>query len=291
MVILNLWLHVIRFCCNFIPSFLSFVYLVDSTNFLIFFTPGRAQSRPFQSPPQSSHQSRGTFSHPADVRPSSSPSSGFTLPQLSANVVIILIAQYLSTLPENATICKDEIHQLIQNSKELFWQTHQENSTIQPFFLTIGKNFSLLLKYHTIQYQKIPYHKGPYNKIPCLTLPYLTLPYLTLPYLTLPYLTLPYLTLPYLTLPYLTLPYLTLPYLTLPYLTLPCLALPCLALPYRALPYLTLPYLTLPYLTLPYLTLPYLTLPYLTLPYLTLPYLTLPYLTLPYLTLPYLTTA
>ena len=130
---------------------------------------GRAQSRPFQSPPQSSHQSRGTFNHPADVRPSSSPSSGFTLPQLSANVVIILIAQYLSTLPENATICKDEIHQLIQNSKELFWQTHQENSTIQPFFLTIGKHSSLLLKYHTIQSQKIPYLKGPYNKTPYLT--------------------------------------------------------------------------------------------------------------------------
>ena len=152
---------------------------------------GRGQARPFQSPPHSSHQSRSTFSHPADIRQSGSPSSGFTLPQLSANVVIILIAQYLSTLPANATICKDEIHQLIQNSKELFWQTHQENSTIQPFFLTIGKSFWPLLSRDTIPYHTIPYHTIPYHTIPYHTIPYHTIPYHTIPYHTIPYHTIP----------------------------------------------------------------------------------------------------
>lgn len=126
------------------PAFSRF----SSNNYShVIFSVGRGQSRTFSSSPHSSHQSRGTFNHPGDVRSSGSPSSGFNLPQLSANVVIILIAQYLATLPENATICKDQLHQLIQNSKELFWQTHQEISTIQPFFLTIGKHINFVIRY------------------------------------------------------------------------------------------------------------------------------------------------
>ena len=105
--------------------------------FTIIFTTIDMQfmNRPFnhQLP---SKQSPGTFNHP-EVRSDSSPSTSFTLPQLSINVLVILMAQYLSQLAEDKTLSAEEFHELIQNSKELFWQTYQESATIQPFFLTI----------------------------------------------------------------------------------------------------------------------------------------------------------
>ena len=95
-------------------------------------------NRPFHRH-QSAHPTGGSFNHP-DIRSDTSPSPSFTSPQLSLHVLVILMAQYLSQLSEDTSLSKAEFHDLIQNSKELFWQTYQECSTIQPFFLSVDSS-------------------------------------------------------------------------------------------------------------------------------------------------------